>query len=320
MYFLKTLMYNEHILNASKTGSIFENLTFYDHNSHKISDFQMGIVGVDERSLTAFRNSFYLYGDHFQLPVLDFGLINVTDNLTQNLEQLSSQIPLIVIGGSPLTFSQSTAVVSKLLDAGHRNEMKKFIGYQRHLAKLDDYNQIDEYQNISLGELRKNSMMVEPLMRTCTNISFDLSAIKQADLGIDANNIVGLTLEEASQISRYAGISPDMRIAHFPNLQPQFAFGNVSKEYGACVSTMVWYYLEGLLNLNYESPSEDEHISYVINSEYFEEPLTFLKGQKSGRWWMKYGENADYFPCLHEDFIQSKEGNIPDRLYKYCLS
>ncbi len=320
MYFLKSLMFDEHTLNQSNSGSIFENLTFYDQNLHNVADYQLGIVGIDEKSLTAFRNNFYLFGDHFQLPVIDFGLVAKSDNLVKNLEKLSSQIPLIVIGGAPLSFSKSTAVVSKILDAGHRNEMKKFIGYQRHLAKLKDYNQIDEYQNISLGELRKNSMMVEPLMRTCSNISFDLSAIKQADLGIEANNIVGLTLEEASQISRYAGITPNMRIAHFPNLQPQFAFGNIAKEYAACVSTMAWYYLEGLLNLNYESPAEDEHISYVINSEYFEEPLTFLKGQRSGRWWMKYGENTEYFPCLHEDFIQSKEGNIPDRLYKYCLS
>ena len=320
MYFLQTLMYDEHVLGAINPGSIFENLTFYDQNLHDINNYQLGIVGLDEKSLTAFRNNFYLFGDHFQLPVLDFGIVNTSENLVENLEQLGKQISLIVIGGAPLDFSESTANVKKVLDDGIKDERKKFIGYQRHLSQLSLYNQIDEYQNISLGELRKNPMMVEPLMRTCKNISFDLSTIKQADLGIDANNIVGLTLEESSQICRYAGITPDMRIAHFPNLQPQFSFGNMTKEFANCVSTMVWYFMEGLLNLKYETPKEDDHISYVINSEYFDEPLTFLKGEKSGRWWMKYGENSDYHPCLHEDFIQSKEGNIPDRLYKHCLS
>lgn len=320
MYFLQTLMYDEQILHAANEGSIFENLTFYDQNLHDVGDFQVGIVGLDKNSLTAFRNTFYLYGDHFQLPILDLGYVKNTENLVENLEILGKQISLIVIGGAPLDFTESTATVKKLLDEGHKNEKRKFIGYQRHLSQLNIYNQIDEYQNISLGELRNNSQMIEPLMRTCKNLSFDLSTVKQADLGIDADNIVGLTLEESSQICRYAGITPNMQIAHFPNLQPQFSYGNMTNEFAACVSTMVWYFIEGLLNLKYETPKEDDHISYVINSEYFDEPLTFLKGEKSGRWWMKYGDESEYVPCLHEDFIQSKEGNIPDRLYKYCLS
>ena len=320
MYFLRSLMFEEQVFKAANPGSIFENLTFYDQNLHDLKDFQVAIVGLDEQSLTAFRNNFYLFGDHFQLPILDLGLVWEKKNLVENLERLSQQISLIVIGGAPMDFTESTATVKKVLDEGHENEKKKFIGYQRHLSQLNIYNRIDEYQNISLGEIRSNGQMIEPLMRTCKNLSFDLSTIKQADLGIDANNIVGLTLEESSQICRYAGITPNMQIAHFPNLQPQFAYGNMTNEFAACVSTMVWYFMEGLLNLNYETPKEDDHISYVINSEYFEEPLTFLKGEKSGRWWMKYGEGAEYVPCLYEDFVQSKEGNIPDRLFKYCLS
>ncbi len=320
MDFLQSLIYDEQVLNYSKPGSLFENLTFYDQNIHDISNFQLGIVGLDAASLNAFRNNLYMYGDHFQLPILDFGLIVDHVNLKSSIGLLANKISLIVIGGAPFDFLESTAVVCKTLDEGHINGKKKFIGYQRHLSQLNVYNQIDEYQNISLGEVRSNLKMVEPLMRTCQNLCFDISTIKQADIGIDASNIVGLTLEESSQICRYAGITPNMRVAHFPNLQPQFAFGNVTKEYASCVSTMVWYFMEGLLNLKYESPSEDDHISYVINSEYFDEPLTFLKGEKSGRWWMKYGEDSEYHPCLKEDFLQSKEGNIPDRLFKYCLS
>ncbi len=317
MQFLNPLMYDEYILGRAKAGSIFERLTFFDSNLHSLSDFQLAIVGLDEPSLTAFRNRFYALEDHFQLPICDLGLLKNDKNLEGNIEALKSSTNLIIIGGKPLSFQSTTAVVGQRLE-NKANE--RYISYQRHKSNLKDYNQADEFQNVSLGELRSNLRMVEPLLRECSQMIFNLNAIRMSDLGIEASNMVGITLEEASQITRYAGLSESMKCIQFPNLQPQFSFGNVTNEFGQSVSTMAWYYVEGILCLNYEDPAEDDHISYVVNTEYFEEPITFLKGEKSGKWWMKYGENDDYHPCMYEDFMQSRAGNIPDRLYKYCLS
>jgi len=317
MYFLNPLMYDEHVLGQLETGSIFQNLTFFDHELHDLADFQLAIIGLDEPSLTAFRNRFYSLEDHFQLPICDLGILKDDNHLKSNIDNLKEKVNLIIIGGRPLSFSNNTAVVGQVLGT---EENEKYISYQRHKSNLKNYNQADEFQNVSLGELRNNLRMVEPLLRDCLQMVFNLNAIRQSDLGIEANNMVGITLEEASQISRYAGLSETMKCIQFPNLQPQFSFGNVTNEFGQSVSTMAWYFVEGLLCLHYENPDEDDHISYVVNTEYFEEPITFLKGERSGKWWMKYGENDEYHPCMYEDFMQSRAGNIPDRLYKYCLS
>lgn len=317
MQFLNPLMYNEYILGQAKAGTIFENLTFFDSNLHDLSEFQLAVVGLDEPSLTAFRNRFYSLEDHFQLPICDLGLIKNDEYLKENIGSLKNKVNLIIIGGKPLCIEENTAVVGQKL--GNRTN-EKYISYQRHRSNLKDYNQADEFQNVSLGELRNNIRMVEPLLRQCSQMVFNLNAIRMSDLGIEASNMVGITLEEASQITRYAGLSESMKSIQFPNLQPQFSFGNVTQEFGQSVSTMAWYYVEGILCLHYENPAEDDHISYIVNTEYFEEPITFLKGEKSGKWWMKYGENDDYHPCMYEDFMQSRAGNIPDRLYKYCLS
>ncbi len=311
-------MFNEAKMPTTNSGKIFDSVVFYDAHHHNPEDYQIGLIGLDKQLLIAFREAFYNLGDHFPFSILDFGLLD-DDKSSSTLKELAEKIPLIIIGGKEISPLSPNVVISNRFIETKEFGSAKYIGYQRHRISIGDFNMTDEFQNISLGELRKYLGSVEPLMRPCKGMLFRLDTIRQSDLGISANNICGLTLEEGAQICRYGGLSTDMRWIQFPSMTPKFTYGNISDEFSEACATLCWYYLEGFLHKTYEATDSHKHLSYVINSHVLEEDITFIKTEKTGRWWMKYGDSADYVPCLYEDFVQSREGNIPDRLMKYCL-
>ncbi len=316
MIFFDSVLYNEKEFTNSSKGSLFSALHFYQQEIHRINDFEVGVVGLEENSLNIFRENFYKLGDHFQYPILDLGLLQWSNEqeLNHKIKILSKDITLIVVGGPMLDCGIKQAIVTNEFNNELSNK-HNIIGYQRHRTAVTDFINMSEYDHLSLGEVRRNMLGVEPILRDCNGSNIDLAVIKKSDSNLDlVNNTCGLTLEETCQISRYLGISSGMNFLQLHNFE-HYAKGENINSAAECASIISWYFLEGVLNKIYESPDKSNNITYLINNELFEDPITFIKSNISGRWWIKVGdENAEAQPCLFEDYISCRSGNVPDRL------
>lgn len=290
---------------SKKNGIIFSDLCFHSKELNSISKHQIGILGWEEQSLNCFREQFYNLGDHFQCSFLDLGVIN-QDHSIQSIEQLSKQISLILIGGpSNLFANDQKVIVSKKFDP---NENATNIGYQRHLLARDDYYNIDSLDHLSLGSIKKEIAIVEPLLRECSKIQIHIDCIKRADSQSVDSEVCGLSLEEACQLSRYAGISSELDFLHFPDINK-----DQNSQVFECLALMSWYYTEGFMHKNFESATDYDNTCYIIENESIASPIKFYNNVDSGRWWVQMEENK-IVPCLFQDYLDCKKGNVPDKL------
>ncbi|MDZ4838628.1 MAG: arginase family protein [Bacteroidota bacterium] len=197
------------------------------------------------------------------------------------------------------------------------------LGYQGHFVDFSNTDFLGKlnFDLIRLGDLRKNSIEIEPYLRSAHLASWDLAIVRQSDApGAFNPSPNGLHGEEACQLSRYAGQGSNMRSIGFYN------YGSESDNNGQTthlVAQMIWYFIEGHLNRYAESPNENiedflKYISHLNNHEY---QIVFYKSKRTDRWWMEVPivdqetENnvKFYLPCSYEDYLQASQDVIPDR-------
>lgn len=311
MNFLTAHCYSENCLHPKQQESIFKNIFFYNGEPSDLKKHQIGIVGTDPETLNGFRNHFYNLGDHFQASILDLGVIEYdnTAQLQARIDQLSKEIALIVIGGEPLHNAKETyCYLSNKLESCS-SEMHS-IAYQRHTTSRDQYLNTNHLSHLSLGEVKNNASVVEPYLRNSKKLIVNPNVIKKADSHFKGSDLCGLTIEETCQIARYAGISPSIEQIQFASIDSA-DHGNRLYE---CASVISWYFLEGFMNKKFENAADRNNTCYIIQNEYFENPLKFITSTESGRWWVQLEGESEYMPCLYEDYVSCKSGQIPDRL------
>lgn len=196
------------------------------------------------------------------------------------------------------------------------------IGLQLHLSSPNFLNKLDEenFEYHRVGALKEDFTQVEPLMRDINYLRFDANSIKNSDFPAKSDfNPSGLTSEEALQTLRYAGLSPKMNLIHFTGFLEEH-IDPVSLEF---LAQAVWYISHGLDGKVTEDPFNSKTIQeYVIEHDYYDFPLSFLRSKKSGRWWMKIPSTPDApfthiaIACDAHDYQKVIEGEIPYRLLK----
>jgi arginase family enzyme len=186
------------------------------------------------------------------------------------------------------------------------------IGYQNHLVGeklIHKTNGISEH--LRLGQLRDDISQTEFLLRNSDVLSFDMGSIKYTEAPSSRQkNPNGLRGEEACQLARYAGLSPQLGTFGL------FETGNEHPISASLAAEITWYFLEGLLHRK----PWGERTVYKAEIDGLDHPVVFLHEPESGRWWFKVksvsGEVCE-IACSEEEYRKASENEIPGRWLKF---
>lgn len=184
------------------------------------------------------------------------------------------------------------------------------IGFQSyyvhpHMLETMDKLRFDCYR---LGKVKENIDEVEPGIRSSDMMLFDLAALGSATFW-EGSSPNGFNGEEACTLTRFAGMNPKLKtLGIFGYQQAHDPFNNLAKQ----VSQMLWYYIDGVVVGRNEASLNDREMFIECHVAFATVETTFLKSQKTGRWWMKMPDGR-YVPCSYNDFHQAGENEIPER-------
>lgn len=197
------------------------------------------------------------------------------------------------------------------------------VGYQTYFNAQDEINLLDNlfFDAYRLGNA-KQLENIEPAFRNADIVSIDIGAIRQSEA--PANNNAspnGFYGEEICAISRYAGISD--KVSSFGVYEYNSKLDN-NHQTAHLIAQMIWYFIEGV-NFrvkDYPFSRKENYQKFTVLLED-DEPLTFYKSNKSGRWWIeinilsnnKYKRHA-LIPCTYKDYTEATKQIIPEKWYK----
>lgn len=203
------------------------------------------------------------------------------------------------------------------------------LGAQGHYIAPSNFKLFEElYFDVSrLGEINNDITITEPVLRNSDFVSFDLSAIRSADLSSGLKkNVNGLDGAQACRVLRYAGIADKISsIGLFNADLSKLSFSDMD-----LIAQLIWYFNEGYASRKGDFPKggKKAYKKFRVASEDFKDELVFYKSDKSSRWWMevpyaissasKY-QRHQLVPCSHSDYEMAMKGELPDLWWKTYL-
>lgn len=198
------------------------------------------------------------------------------------------------------------------------------IGYQTYFNSQEEIDLIEKlyFEAYRLGSVSGDVSKVEPLMRDAHIVSVDLKSVRAAEVSDNQKySPNGFSGKEICAISRYAGISN--KVSSFGIYEY-----NGSKNDSATsmlVAQMIWYFIEGVNCRIKDDDFNNENHYQKYNVLVEEDELIFYKSLKTGRWWIEIPflpnvnnklKKHTLLPCMHHDYVQATQGEIPERWYK----
>ncbi|HEY5471067.1 MAG TPA: arginase family protein [Bacteroidales bacterium] len=198
------------------------------------------------------------------------------------------------------------------------------IGYQTYLNDQQVINRFQKRRSelVRVGDVRQAIYLTEPLLRDSDVAIFDISAVRQSDApGTISPSPNGFYGEEICLLSRYAGISDNLKIFGLFDVNPEF---DIRFQTSGLAAQIIWFFLEGFSQKQYETPvltnsNSGRFIKYHVRVTDLEDDLIFVKSSLTDRWWMELPAENDqnkYVACSHEDYIKANRNEVPDRWVK----
>jgi len=198
------------------------------------------------------------------------------------------------------------------------------IGYQSFFNSPEEILLMDKlfFDGYRLGEVTADITIVEPILRDADIVSFDIGAIKSAELSYkNSKSPNGFDGREICAIARYAGISN--RVTSFGVYElKDFADAQSA---AMLISQIFWYFIEGFNFRVFDDDfsNETHYTTYKVPID--DEVLIFKKSIKTGRWWIElpFISNANnklkrstLLPCTYGDYLGACNQEIPERWMK----
>lgn len=284
-----------------------------------------------------------------QLSDTNFALSTIVYELVK-----ANVIPIIIGGSHDLTISQykgyqnleqgvNVVVVDERIDlvdvdapatdtnflshifASEPDMLMNFglLGYQSYFVDTEATNTLQKlkFDCYRLGEMRKDMVEVEPLVRDADMMSFDMAAIKQSDApGHRCATPNGFYSEEACQIVRYAGLSDRLSSFGIYGYNPSF---DTHTQTAQLIAQMIWYFAEGYYNRKNDNPiaHQADYLKYTVDMRDGEFELVFWKSKRSERWWLQMptadgdmgGNLRSLISCSYADYLEACQDELPER-------
>jgi formiminoglutamase len=195
------------------------------------------------------------------------------------------------------------------------------IGYQTYLNDQQVVNRFLKRKSelVRIGDVRKAIYLTEPLLRDSDAAIFDISSVRQSDApGTTNPSPNGFYGEEICLLSRYAGISDNLKVFCLFDVNPDF---DIRNQTSALAAQIIWFFLEGFSQKQYETPelgvsNSGRFIKYHVRVTDLDDDLIFVKSNQTDRWWMELPAEDDklcYIACSHEDYLKANHNEVPER-------
>ena len=228
------------------------------------------------------------------------------------------------LGDSSKPIKNDSFVGKIILDKPYNLFNYATIGYQTYFNSQEEIDLIEKlyFEAYRLGEISADITLAEPVMRDANIVTMDLkvmmSSVVSAKQKFSPNGFSG---KDICAIARYAGISDKVTSFGIYEYKPS----KDDEVSSMLISQILWYFIEGV-NLRVrddnflETNDYQKFITLVDDQE-----LIFYKSNKTGRWWIEIPFLQDVnnklkkhtlLPCVHKDYLDASNGNIPERWYK----
>ncbi|WP_290794477.1 formimidoylglutamase [Flavihumibacter sp. UBA7668] len=183
-----------------------------------------------------------------------------------------------------------------------------FQSYYVHPYMLENMDKL-RFDCFRVGTIKEQIDEMEPVLRNCRMVSFDLSAIAHAYAPGSAISPNGLNGEEACVLARYAGMSPMVNSFGIYGYQPGTDSNQLTAQQ---ISQMIWYFVDGVSKGKREATIKERESFYEYNTAFAEVETVFLQSKKTGRWWMQLPD-ARFIACSYKDYVIASNNDIPER-------
>ncbi len=185
------------------------------------------------------------------------------------------------------------------------------IGFQSYFVHPRMLETMDKlrFDCYRVGNVKEHLEEMEPVIRNCHLLSFDISALAHAFAPANHISPNGFTGEEACTLFQYAGMSPNMRSIGIYNYRPEKDVENMTAKQ---ISHLLWYLLDGRSRGNKEAVMDEKDSFNEFHTAFAEVATTFLQSKKTGRWWMQMPDKQ-FIACSYKDYLLASSNEIPER-------
>ena len=193
------------------------------------------------------------------------------------------------------------------------NYMKHYnhIGFQSYFIHPKMLETMDKlrFDCFRVGKVKEHIEEMEPVIRNCQLLTFDISAIANAFAPANAVSPNGLNGEEACMLMQYAGMSNNIRSTGIYGYQPEKDRDQMTAKQ---ISQMLWYFIDGKARGTREAPIQEKESFNEYHTAFGELETTFMQSKKTGRWWMQLPDKQ-FIACSYKDYLLASSNEIPER-------
>ena len=183
-----------------------------------------------------------------------------------------------------------------------------FQSYYVHPRMLETMDKL-RFDCFRVGTVKEHIEEMEPVIRNCSLMSFDISAIANAFAPANHISPNGLNGEEACVLMQYAGMSPNISSVGLYNYRPERDVEHLTAKQ---ISQMMWYFLDGFSRNKREAKLEERESFNEFHTALAEVDTVFLQSKKTGRWWMQLPDKQ-FIACSYKDYLTASSNELPER-------
>ena len=185
------------------------------------------------------------------------------------------------------------------------------IGFQSYFMHPHMLETIDKlrFDCFRLGVVREDIEEMEPVIRDSHMMSFDISAIQNAQAPANIITPNGFNGEEACVLMQYAGMSWKTSTIGLYGYQTELDRNNMT---ATQIAQMIWYIIDGVQKGKKEAALSDSDRFKEFHIAFSDIETNFLQSKSTGRWWMQM-HNNDWAPCSYKDYLVASNNEIPER-------
>ena len=183
-----------------------------------------------------------------------------------------------------------------------------FQSYFIHPRMLETMDKL-RFDCFRVGHVKEHIEEMEPVIRNCHILTFDISAMAHAFAPANTLTPNGLNGEDACTLMQYAGMSNNMQCIGIYGYRPEKDTENLTAKQ---ISHMLWYLMDGRSKGLKEALMDDKDSFNEFHIAFAEIETTFLQSKKTGRWWMQLPD-SQFIACSYKDYILASSNEIPER-------
>jgi len=185
------------------------------------------------------------------------------------------------------------------------------IGFQSYFVHPRMLETMDKlrFDCFRVGNVKEHLDEMEPVIRNCHLLSFDIAAMAHAFAPANTLTPNGFNGEEACTLMQYAGMSPHMQSIGIYGYRPEKDVENLTARQ---ISQMLWYLMDGRSRGSREALMDERESFNEFHTAFAEVATTFLQSKRTGRWWMQLPDKQ-FIACSYKDYLLASSNEIPER-------